>query len=196
MKTIALTLAVMGLSITSALAAERPAPPERPAERGNCIPFPQCLGGLPPTPSGDGGMTGTMGPIGQIAGIFASDVKAAEALAISIPDLQDGNGAACWTAGADLAAVVKAHPDPLTGRGLTDLEAMRLSMAATEKICSNPACNQVFAELANGVAQMGLISLPVPSLSSLCAKVPHVSMVAPPAPVAPVPPASAPEGGK
>lgn len=114
--------------------------------------------------------------ITQIGNVFSADVVSAEALSTAVPALQDGNGAACWTAGTNLASVVKLHPLPISGSALTDLEALRLATAAAEQICSNPACNQVFAELSNGVSQLG-VSITVPSLSSLCAKVPHVAMV-------------------
>lgn len=114
--------------------------------------------------------------ITQIGNVFSADVSGAESLATAIPDLQDGNGAACWKAGTSLSAVIKLHPLPVTGSALTDLEALRLATAAAEQLCSNPACNQVFAELSNGVSQLG-VGITVPSLSALCAKVPHVALV-------------------
>lgn len=139
-------------------------------------------------------LTAATDVITQIGNVFSADVGSAESLSTAIPGLQDGNGAACWTAGTNLAAVIKLHPLPISGHALTDLEALRLATAAAEQLCSNPACNQVFAELSNGVSQLG-VSITVPSLSALCSKVPHVAMV-PVSTPAPVEPSSTPAVGK
>ena len=70
----------------------------------------------------------------------------------------------------------------------TDLEALRLLMMASNNLCSNAHCTQVFGDLASGIAQLAPLnaSIPVPSLHDLCAKIPQVAVVPPvTAPAAP-----------
>jgi len=122
----------------------------------------------------------------DIADLIGSDSDAAIALSTAIPDLQDGNGQQCWMGMKVFGEVVKAHPVPLTLKAQTDLEGMRLLIMAANKLCSNTACTQVFADLTNGINTVAPVSLPValPSLNSLCSKVPQIAVVAP----VPVPP--------
>lgn len=131
-------------------------------------------------------------PFLDIADLITTDTGDAIKLSTEIPALQDGNGQACWRSLQQFADVVKAHPIPLTFHVATDIEALRLLSMATNNVCKNTACTQVFTELANGVQQLAPInaSFPVPSLTALCAKVPQVAVVAPtpdstPAPAAP-----------
>ena len=84
------------------------------------------------------------------------------------------------------SAVVKAHPVPITLKIATDLEALRLSMMAANNLCANPHCTQVFADLSNGVQQLAPtnVSIAIPSLNSICSKVPQIAL-APPVSVPP-----------
>ncbi len=138
-------------------------------------------------------------PFNDLANFINSDSLAAAQLAIAIPELQDGNGQQCWLAMGQFTAVLKAHPIPITLHAMTDLEALRLAAMAANNVCKNSSCTQVFADLSNGIQQVAPINagIAIPSLNSLCSKVPVVT-VAPtvpmpasvPAPVAP--PASPP----
>lgn len=126
-------------------------------------------------------------PFNDIADFINSDVAAAAALATKIPGLQDGHGQQCWMAMGQFTAVIKAHPIPLTFRGATDLEAFRLANMAANNLCSNVHCTQVFSDLSNAVQQVAgqvggaLVSggLQIPSLNSLCSKIPQVPVIAP-----------------
>lgn len=134
-------------------------------------------------------------PFNDLANFINSDSLAAAQLAIAIPELQDGNGQQCWLAMGQFTAVLKAHPIPVTLHAMTDLEALRLAAMAANNVCKNSSCTQVFADLANGIQQVAPLNagIAIPSLNSLCSKVPVVT-VAPtvpmpatvtPAPVAP-----------
>lgn len=136
-------------------------------------------------------------PFNDLADFINSDAAEAAKLAIEIPDLQDGHGQICWLAMGQFTAVLKAHPIPLTLKAMSDLEALRLAAMAANNVCRNASCGQVFNDLANGVQQVAPINLgiPIPSLNSLCSKVPQVSVIPPvpmpvavPAPVAPTNP--------
>jgi len=132
----------------------------------------------------------------DVATFIGEDNADAIALATVVPALQDGNGQQCWIAMQAFALVFKAHPIPLTLKVASDLEALRLNQIAANKICTNSACTQVFADLTNTVAQVSPINILVPSLNQLCSKVPQIALTAPitppvatPAPV----PAATPE---
>lgn len=120
-------------------------------------------------------------PFNDLADFINSDAAEAAALAIAIPDLQDGHGQQCWLAMGQFTAVLKAHPIPITFKAMSDLEALRLASIAANKVCSNPHCTQVFADLSNGIQQVAPINagIAIPSLNSLCSKVPQVPVVAP-----------------
>jgi len=120
-------------------------------------------------------------PFQDLATFIGDDIDAAVALSTTIPALQDGNGQQCWMGMQQFSAVVKAHPVPLTLKVATDLEALRLAMMAANNLCANPHCTQVFADLANGVQQLSAVNLsvPIPSLNSVCSKVPQIAVVAP-----------------
>jgi hypothetical protein len=119
------------------------------------------------------------GALSDIAAFFATDFDAAQKLATQIPGLQDYNGQACWRQLSSVGALIKAHPLPATLHAATDVQAMRLFALAINQACANPACTQVFADLANGVSQIG-VGVAVPSLSALCGKVPTITVGAPP----------------
>jgi hypothetical protein len=118
-------------------------------------------------------------PFLDIANLGTEDNGDAIKLSTQIAGLQDGNGQACWTTLQSFAQVVKAHPIPATFHVATDIEALRLLSMATNNVCKNPACTQVFTELGNGVQQLAGSNISVPSLTSLCAKVPQIAVVAP-----------------
>ena len=122
-----------------------------------------------------GALTGALGDIVQF---FATDFDDAAKLATEIPALQDNNGKACWTQASSIGALLRIHPLPLTFKAATDFEALRLFSMAVNQMCANPACTQVFTDLSNGVAQVG-VGIPIPSLTSLCAKVPNITPGAP-----------------
>lgn len=135
-------------------------------------------------------------PLQDLSNFISGDLDAALALSTVIPDLQDGNGQQCWIAAKSFTEVVQQHPIPLTFHALTDLQAARLLTAAARRVCADPHCSQVFADLANGVqvAAPVNLSVPVPSLNSICAKIPQIELTAPvalpPAKPAPTPPAT------
>lgn len=135
-------------------------------------------------------------PFQDLATFIGNDIDAAVALSTAIPALQDGNGQQCWMGMQQFAAVVNAHPVPLTLKVATDLEALRLSMMAANNLCANPHCTQVFADLSNGVQQLAVgigSAIPVPSLNAVCSKVPQIAVVASvPVPATPVPAAAKP----
>lgn len=112
--------------------------------------------------------------LGDIINFFSTDFDDAAALAVAIPSLQDNNGAACWKQASSIGVLLKAHPLPVTFKAATDFEALRLFSMAVNQMCQNPACTQVFTDLSNGVAQIG-VGIPIPSLTSLCAKVPTIT---------------------
>lgn len=126
-------------------------------------------------------------PLQDLSNFISGDLDAALALSTAIPDLQDGNGQQCWIAARSFTEVVQQHPIPLTFHALTDLQAARLLTAAARRVCADPHCSQVFADLANGVqvAAPVNLSVPVPSLNTICAKIPQIDM----APAVKVPPA-------
>ena len=129
-------------------------------------------------------------PFQDLATFIGEDADGAIALSTAIPALQDGHGQQCWMATKQFADVIKAHPVPLTLKVSTDLEALRLLIMASNNLCANVHCTQVFGDLASGIAQLAPLnaSIPIPSLHDLCAKIPQVAVVPPvtaPAPAAP-----------
>lgn len=123
-------------------------------------------------------------PLQDLQAFIAGDFMGAAELAVKIPDLQDGNGQACWTMLQSAGAVLKEHPVPITFKGATDLEALRLLLMTANKVCSNAACTQVFTEAGNIITSLAPLSVPIPNLTSLCSKVPGIAVVAPTAPAA------------
>ena len=86
-------------------------------------------------------------PLQDLATFISSDATAAIALSTAIPELQDPNGGACWVGFETAAKVFTAHPVPLTLHAMTDVEALRLLIMASNKLCANAACTVVFADL-------------------------------------------------
>jgi hypothetical protein len=127
-------------------------------------------------------------PFQDLANFIGEDADGAIALSTAIPALQDGHGQQCWMATKQFAEVIKAHPVPLTLKISTDLEALRLLIMASNNLCANVHCTQVFGDLATGIQQLAPLnaSIPIPSLHDLCAKIPQVAVVPPvTAPAAP-----------
>lgn len=118
-------------------------------------------------------------PFQELATFIASDSDSAIALSTQLPALQDGNGQQCWMAMKSFGDVLKAHPVPLTLKLQTDLEAYRLLTMAANNLCANAHCTVVFSDLNNAVQAAGLGVTPIPSLTSLCAKIPLLPVVAP-----------------
>lgn len=150
--------------------------------------------GAPSTSSQPGnGFTSPLDkPFQDLANFIGDDIDAAITLATSLPALQDGNGQKCLMALKTFGDVIKAHPAPLTFKIATDLEAFRLKQMAINRLCQEPACTVVFADITQTITAAAAIPLPIPSLHDLCGKVPQIA-VAPPVSVAPAPvPASAP----
>lgn len=100
----------------------------------------------------------------------ANDIKAAQDLAMSIPDLQDPIGAACWKTFANMGAIIQQHPLPATLNIATDIQALRLFNMAVKKVCMQPECSQLWNDLNNQIAAFAPIPAPL-SLASACAKI-------------------------
>jgi hypothetical protein len=146
-------------------------------------------------------------PFQDLAAFIGADIEGAVTLSTAIPALQDGHGQQCWMEMRQFSAIVKAHPVPVTLKLATDLEALRLSMMAANNLCANVHCTEVFDDLANAVVTLAPINagIAIPSLKSLCSKVPQVPVIAPvtdtaapassgpaaPSPAAPVTPPAA-----
>jgi hypothetical protein len=120
-------------------------------------------------------------PFNDLADFINSDTAAAVTLSTAIPELQDGHGQQCWMAMGQFTSVLKAHPIPVTLHAATDLEAFRLAAMAANNLCHNSSCNQIFTDLANSIQKAAPVNLgiPIPSLSSLCAYVPQVTVMPP-----------------
>lgn len=118
-------------------------------------------------------------PLKDLADFLTTGLDEAAALAIAVPDLQDGNGQACWLAMAATGRILKEHPVPLTLKVAADLESLRLLNMAANRICQNAACTQVFTEAGNLISAAAPMPLALPNLTSLCSKVPEIAIVAP-----------------
>jgi hypothetical protein len=106
-----------------------------------------------------------------IGGWTAEHIAEAEKLAAAIEGLQDPIGKACWQSFANIGAVLKAHPLPLTLKIAPDIEAARLFFMAVKQVCANPYCTQLWADIANQVGALAPIPAPI-SLQAVCAKIP------------------------
>lgn len=118
-------------------------------------------------------------PMQDVVNFITGGLDDAADLAIAIPDLQDGNGYACWRQFRAAGAVLKLHPIPLTLNVAADLEAIRLVHMTVTRICQNPACTQVFSEATNVIVAAAPLTLQIPSITELCAKIPPIAIVAP-----------------
>jgi hypothetical protein len=112
-------------------------------------------------------------PINTLASWADTDIAAAIVLAGALPDLQDGIGQACWKTVQSVANVVKAHPLPLTFKLASDIQAARLVQMGLNRICSDPNCSQVWADLNNAANALQIIPLAFQP-ASLCAKIPTI----------------------
>ena len=118
-------------------------------------------------------------PFQDLAAFIKSDAQGAITLSTQISALQDGHGQQCWIAMSTAGDVFNAHPVPLTLKAMTDLEALRLLEVATNNLCSNVHCTQVFADLSALAQAVSPIPLAIPTLHDLCGKIPQVALVAP-----------------
>jgi hypothetical protein len=118
-------------------------------------------------------------PLQDLADFINGDALGAIKLATEIPELQDPNGAACWSGFQTATKVFTAHPVPLTLKLMTDHEALRLLIMSANRLCANTACTVVFADAANIAQTASPIPLPIPSLQGLCSK---IAQLAPPIP--------------
>lgn len=179
-RVIVAALALVALAAPDAMAQSRPKLPALPA-----VP---CIGdtNLPPgckqsatEAAGNALVSALAKPFNDIADLINADTGDAVQLATQIPTLQDGNGQACWIQLQSFAAVIKAHPIPLTLKLASDIEALRLATMAVNQMCANTHCTQVFADLTNTIQSAAPAPLPIPSLNSLCSKVPQIPVVPP-----------------
>jgi hypothetical protein len=125
-------------------------------------------------------------PFQDLANFISSDAAGAAALATVVPGLQDTNGQACWLKMQDAGAVFKAHPVPVTLKIMTDFEAIRLLNMTANNLCSYAPCTVVFADAANLVTSVSSAvggvttsGIQIPSLTTLCARIPQISPMLP-----------------
>lgn len=118
-------------------------------------------------------------PFQDIATFIGDDATGAISLATVIPALQDGHGQQCWMAMKQFGDVIKAHPVPITFHVIQDYETLRLLGMATNNLCSNVHCTQVFADATAMAQAASPMTLAIPSLHDLCTKVPQIAVVAP-----------------
>src|ERR1700724_2569691 len=89
--------------------------------------------------------------------------------------------------------IIHAHPIPITFHVINDYESLRLLGIATNNLCSNVHCTQVFADFTAMAQAASPVPLAIPSLHDLCTKVPQIAVVDPvPVPAAPAAPAKGP----
>lgn len=140
-------------------------------------------------------------PFIDLANYIGDDAEGAITLSTSIPGIQDGHGQQCWIKARNFTAVFKAHPLPLTGAAMTDLEALRLLAISSKQLCEDAHCTQVFTDFKNmaiTVAQAGFGAIgatavrSAPSLQDVCTQVPNIPLVDPVASVPPSPVVTAP----
>lgn len=194
MRKIALALLLTALAVFPALAqSKKPVAPPPLCDPLNLLPGCKQSDGTIFSGSAQSVANALAQPFDDIANFIVNDNTQAVALATAIPALQDGNGQQCWIAMQSFADVVKAHPIPATLKIASDIEALRLAEIAANKVCGNSACTQVFADLTNTVQAASPTPLPIPSLNSLCSKVPQIAVVPPVAnPVTAAPASNAP----
>jgi hypothetical protein len=128
-------------------------------------------------------------PFQDLVTIMGNDVDTAIAESTTIPAIQDGHGQQCWIGLRNFSGVAKAHPLPLSGQAATDLEAIRLYAIATNQLCGNPHCLQMFSDFQSMAQALGsaiagplgsqAAKLNVPSMQDICSKVPQIALVAP-----------------
>ena len=99
------------------------------------------------------------------------DPEDAITLSMQIDGLQDPVGNVCWKSFRGIKAVVKAHPQLLTGNVPGDYEALRLIHIGLNQICANPNCAAMWTDLQNVAGAINPLIATI-SLGSVCAKVP------------------------
>jgi hypothetical protein len=153
------------------------------AEKALGLPVPTGTGALnEQPPQADNAVTNALiKPFQDLAAFIHGDANGAAALAIAVPEIQDGNGLACWTSMQTAGKVFDAHPIPLTFRVMTDFQALRLWVITANRLCDNTACTVVFADGTNIVNAAAPLSAGVglPSLQGLCSKIAHINLVTP-----------------
>ena len=119
----------------------------------------------------------------ELADFISGDVANAADLAISIPDMLDGNGQICLDEMKKASTIFQANPVP----GVTDkqglasaLERIRLLAMTANRICQLPACTQVFADASGALAQLAPVKMPmVPNVHDICSLIPTVAVAKP-----------------
>jgi hypothetical protein len=107
-----------------------------------------------------------------IGGWTAEHIAEAEKLAAAIEGLQDPVGKACWQSFANIGAVLKAHPLPLTLKIAPDIEAARLFFMAVKQVCAQSVLHAAMGGHRQP-GQCALAPIPAPiSLQAVCAKIP------------------------
>jgi hypothetical protein len=124
-------------------------------------------------------------PFLDIANFIGADAEGAITLSTVIPTLQDGHGQQCWISMKQFGDVIKAHPIPITFHVIQDYETLRLLGMATNNLCSNVHCTQVFSDATSMAQAASPVPLNLPSLHDLCTKVPQIAVVAPTTDAAP-----------
>ena len=114
-------------------------------------------------------------PLNSLKTWASKDVDTAITAATLYPDVQDTVGAACFAQIKTLAQMIADHPLPLTLHAATDIEYSRLVQGEFNLLCRNPACAQVWSDMANNVKALEIAPLPF-SFTSICSKVPVVGL--------------------
>lgn len=126
----------------------------------------------------------------ELADFISGDVANAADLAISIPDMLDGNGQICLDEMKKASTVFQANPVPsMTDKqGLASaLERIRLLAMTANRICQLPACTQVFADASGALAQLAPLKMPaVPNVHDICSLIPTVAVATPTRKLVPV----------
>lgn len=114
-------------------------------------------------------------PLNSLKTWASKDVDTAITAATLYPDVQDTVGAACFVQIKTLAQMIADHPLPLTLHAATDIEYSRLVQGEFNLLCRNPACAQVWSDMANNIKALEIAPLPF-SFTSICARVPVVGL--------------------
>jgi len=119
----------------------------------------------------------------ELADFISGDVANAADLAISIPDMLDGNGQICLDEMKKASTVFQSNPVPSVTdkQGLASaLERIRLLAMTANRICQLPACTQVFADASGALAQLAPLKMPaVPNVHDICSLIPTVAVAKP-----------------
>lgn len=126
-------------------------------------------------------------PFQDLANFIGSDADGGVTLATAIPNIQDGHGQQCWIEMQSFGAIIKAHPIPITFHVIQDYETLRLLGIATNRLCTNVHCTQVFSDFTAMAQAASPTPLAIPSLHDLCTKVPQIAVVDPIAVPVPTP---------